>query len=530
MTPNAHLGLALFLLDRLPVISLGLSFWQDIPFSSVCGPEAITFQNRASTSHSIPPAPDDLGDAQSNTKASLPLAQVGQAMPKSCGMVPNKNSPDEPGKPAPQITVDFEKAPPSKHSSPVKTMRLTQESTADVEFPKKPQKDDSDSEQSTSSESSTEEEAEIEPVGSAQPDGEDVSSGDQTKVNDTHDGTSPMPGTPLQSGDSKSSEEEEEQEGVISNSTGTAESSDEDKPAAASTSRDSQGVAPLSLTLLLVKHREKIRHCKHWADAHQQDTHLKSFQVGLGDQDKAMWAKRETMKCGKKHKDLLGTPLEYMKACKVFKPLASSAYGMCHFYDVGLKATKGSVPISCPMPKAPMMSSQLKALLHKGRRQGCPLLIMAITVEVVTPHGLLNKIHMPGALQHLPMKCEDNPVDQPRMKTSFCPFCSYHWRNDSTFLNHIVLFHYNVGYSCGKCVEEVFITSQSFKVNFKECDSLSRDSTDVGRSPCCSPCGPVKDKSPCKRQEQPSKKALAKGNKHAPAGASKHRKKKAQKK
>ena len=76
-----------------------------------------------------------------------------------------------------------------------------------------------------------------------------------------------MPGTPLQSGDSESSEEEEEQEGVISNSTHVAESSDEDKPAAASTSRDSQGVASPSLTPLLVKHGEKIRCSKHWADA-----------------------------------------------------------------------------------------------------------------------------------------------------------------------------------------------------------------------------------------------------------------------
>ena len=138
-------------------------------------------------------------------------------------------------------------------------MQLTQESTADVEFPEKPQKDDSDSEQSTSSESDAEEEAEIEPVWNG---GEDVSSGDQTKVDDARNSTSPMPGTPLQSGDSKSSEEEEGQEGMISDSTDAAKSTDEDKPAATSTSRDSQGVAPLSLTLLLVKHGEKIWHIK----------------------------------------------------------------------------------------------------------------------------------------------------------------------------------------------------------------------------------------------------------------------------
>ena len=125
--------------------------------------------------------------------------------------------------------------------------------------------DDSNSEQSTSSESSIEEEAEIEPAGSGS---EDVSGGDQIKVNDTPDGTSLMPGTPLQLGDSESSEEEDEREGMISDSTRAAESSDEDKPVATSTSRDSQGVAPLSLTPPLVKHSKKIRHSKHQADAH----------------------------------------------------------------------------------------------------------------------------------------------------------------------------------------------------------------------------------------------------------------------
>ena len=115
--------------------------------------------------------------------------------------------------------------------------------------------------------------------------------------------------------------------------------------------------------------------------------------------------------------------LEYMMARKVFEPLASSAYGLCHFYDIGLKATKGSAPVSCPMPKAPMMSSQLKAL-HKGR-QGCPLLIVAVTGEVVTLQSLLSELHTLGALQHLPMKCEDDPANQPRTKMSFCPFCSY---------------------------------------------------------------------------------------------------------
>ena len=114
MTPDAHLGLALFLLDRLLVISPGLSFQQDILFSLTLGPKAITFQRRANISCSIPPALDDSGDAQSNSKASLPLTQVGQATLRSL----ERNFLDKPEKPAP---ADFELALPLKHSSLVKT-------------------------------------------------------------------------------------------------------------------------------------------------------------------------------------------------------------------------------------------------------------------------------------------------------------------------------------------------------------------------------------------------------------------------
>ena len=78
MAPDAHLVLMSFMLEQLLVISPGLSFRQDIPFSLALRPKVITFQRRAGTSRSIPPAPDDLGDAQSNSKASLPLARGGR--------------------------------------------------------------------------------------------------------------------------------------------------------------------------------------------------------------------------------------------------------------------------------------------------------------------------------------------------------------------------------------------------------------------------------------------------------------------
>ena len=45
------------------------------------------------------------------------------------------------------------------------------------------------------------------------------------------------------------------------------------------------------------------------------------------------------------------------------------------------------------------------------------------------------------------------------MKLSFCPFCTYAGGNDLSYLNHIIIAHYNASYRCGKCLKQAFVFS-----------------------------------------------------------------------
>ena len=64
------------------------------------------------------------------------------------------------------------------------------------------------------------------------------------------------------------------------------------------------------------------------------------------------------------------------------------------------------------------------------------------------------------------------------MKLSFCPFCAYAGRNDLSYLNHIIIAHYNASYGCGKCLKQAFVSSSALHNHKKVCLGLvSRKST-----------------------------------------------------
>ena len=64
------------------------------------------------------------------------------------------------------------------------------------------------------------------------------------------------------------------------------------------------------------------------------------------------------------------------------------------------------------------------------------------------------------------------------MKLSFCPFCAYAGGNDLSYLNHIIIAHYNASYGCGKCLKQAFVSSSALHNHKKVCLRLiSRKST-----------------------------------------------------
>ena len=124
-----------------------------------------------------------------------------------------------------------------------------------------------------------------------------------------------------------------------------------------------------------------------------------------------------------------------------------------------------------------------------------------------------------------PLALESKPGKQdvdlkPIKKLSFCPFCLYHGSNDISYMNHIIGTHYNVAYSCGKCLKEMFLLGQQLKTHIKVCTGFLKDNT-TSSSDCEPPLPGTQDSlcciSPCSKE---AKSGSAKG----PSSHKDHRK------
>ena len=158
--------------------------------------------------------------------------------------------------------------------------------------------------------------------------------------------------------------------------------------------------------------------------------------------------------------DPVGPPLEYMCDCQVFEGICSNLYDLCHFYALG---TMGDPP-EFPAPREPATHGQIRDLLKSAHTIGWPYLILAHSTDSVTAISLLRELHTTACLQRLQVDLRDKSV-----KLSFCPFCTYAGGNDLSYLNHIIIAHYNVSYGCGRCLKQAFVSSLALHTHKKVC-------------------------------------------------------------
>ena len=83
--------------------------------------------------------------------------------------------------------------------------------------------------------------------------------------------------------------------------------------------------------------------------------------------------------------------------------------------------------------------------------------------------SLLRELHTAACLWQLQVNLWDKSV-----KLSFCPFCAYAGRNDLSYLNHIIIAHYNASYRCGRCLKQAFVSSSALHTHKKVCLRFSR--------------------------------------------------------
>ena len=78
--------------------------------------------------------------------------------------------------------------------------------------------------------------------------------------------------------------------------------------------------------------------------------------------------------------------------------------------------------------------------------------------------SLLRELHTTTCLWRLQVDLWDKSV-----KLSFCPFCAYAGGNDLSYLNHIIIKHYNTSYGCGQCLKHAFVSSSALHTHKKVC-------------------------------------------------------------
>ena len=122
-----------------------------------------------------------------------------------------------------------------------------------------------------------------------------------------------------------------------------------------------------------------------------------------------------------KNPDPLGPPISYMKERGVFQPLPSmtNSLGLCRFYHMDPASMSMLTPL-----KPPATAEHVKSLLTLTKTQQQPYIIVVFQGGPVTALGLLQELHMLGALSHIPIYRSDETKDGHKPHVLCCPFCA----------------------------------------------------------------------------------------------------------
>ena len=110
-----------------------------------------------------------------------------------------------------------------------------------------------------------------------------------------------------------------------------------------------------------------------------------------------------------------------------------------------------------------------------------PFVILVHSTDSVTAASMLRELQTATCLRHLQMDLQDKSV-----KMSFCPFCMYVGMNSLSYLNHIIIVHYNASYGCGKWLKQAFVSSSDLHNHKQVCLGFTKTPTAGSDSKPCS--------------------------------------------
>ena len=138
--------------------------------------------------------------------------------------------------------------------------------------------------------------------------------------------------------------------------------------------------------------------------------------------------------------------------------------GLCRFYCTSPK--KSNVLTG---PKSADCTRKIQGMveLAKGVRQ--PLTVVVFEGELVTPVCLLQDLHLCLTLSHIAIHTPEEAKVGLMNHVSCCPICAYVVKNNNSFLNHIIVRHYQSSFSCGKCLKFMVADAQQMRRHIADC-------------------------------------------------------------
>ena len=88
-------------------------------------------------------------------------------------------------------------------------------------------------------------------------------------------------------------------------------------------------------------------------------------------------------------------------------------------------------------------------------------MILAHSNNSMMAVSILRELHTATCLRCLQVDLHDKSIKM--------SFCMYTGANNLSYLNHIIIAHYNASYGCGKCLKQAFVLSSALHNHKKVC-------------------------------------------------------------
>ena len=154
-------------------------------------------------------------------------------------------------------------------------------------------------------------------------------------------------------------------------------------------------------------------------------------------------------------------------------------------------------------PKLAESARRICHLIEIAKRIRWQLMVVVFEGESVSPWCLLGELHSHLALSRFTIHTPDEAKIGIRNRVYCCPICMYIIKNNTAFLDHIIVGHYWGSFSCGKCLAFAADTAELMMGHLTHCRQ-SETEHHKARSPRSK--AHQGSKSGCKSQEGKKKK------------------------